>query len=41
MSEGRLIGHIVMGLEMINPKIAAIVDFGCWNVLFIREINNG
>ena len=26
-NEGRLIGHIVMGVEMVNAKIAAIPDF--------------
>jgi 3'-5' exoribonuclease len=36
--EGRLIGHIVMGVEMINKKIAAIDDFPSQLALELRHI---
>jgi len=36
--EGRLIGHIVMGVEMINKKIAAITDFPPQLALELRHI---
>ncbi len=36
--EGRLIGHIVMGVEMINKKIAAIDDFPPQLALELRHI---
>ena len=36
--EGRLIGHIVMGVEMINKKIAAINDFPMQSALELRHI---
>jgi len=36
--EGRLIGHIVMGVEMIDKKIAAIPDFPPQLALEIRHI---
>lgn len=36
--EGRLIGHIVMGVEMINKKIAAIDDFPSHLALELRHI---
>ena len=36
--EGRLIGHIVMGVEMINKKIAAIDDFPLQIALKLRHI---
>jgi 3'-5' exoribonuclease len=36
--EGRLIGHIVMGVEMINKKIAAIDDFPSQLTLELRHI---
>jgi 3'-5' exoribonuclease len=36
--EGRLIGHIVMGVEMINKKIAAIDDFPVQAALELRHI---
>lgn len=36
--EGRLIGHIVMGVEMINKKIAVIPDFPAQSALELRHI---
>ncbi len=36
--EGRLIGHIVMGVEMINKKIAVIPDFPVQLALELRHI---
>ncbi len=36
--EGRLIGHIVMGVEMINKKIAAIPDFPVQLALELRHV---
>jgi 3'-5' exoribonuclease len=36
--EGRLIGHIVMGVEMINQKLAAIPDFPPQLALKLRHI---
>ena len=36
--EGRLIGHIVMGVEMINKKIAAIDGFPQQSALELRHI---
>ena len=36
--EGRLIGHIVMGVEMINKKIATIDDFPPQLALELRHI---
>jgi len=36
--EGRLIGHIVMGVEMINKKIAALPDFPVQLALELRHI---
>ncbi|MDI6742904.1 MAG: HD domain-containing protein [Smithella sp.] len=36
--EGRLIGHIVMGVEMINKKIAAMDDFPQQLALELRHI---
>jgi len=36
--EGRLIGHIVMGVEMINQKIAAIENFPQQLALELRHI---
>ncbi|PKN52814.1 MAG: HD family phosphohydrolase [Deltaproteobacteria bacterium HGW-Deltaproteobacteria-13] len=36
--EGRLIGHIVMGVEMINKKIAVIPDFPGQLALELRHI---
>ncbi len=36
--EGRLIGHIVMGVEMINKKMAAIDDFPSHLALELRHI---
>lgn len=36
--EGRLIGHIVMGVEMINKKIAGIPDFPQQSALELRHI---
>ena len=36
--EGRLIGHIVMGVEMINKKIAAIPDFPAQLALELRHL---
>ena len=36
--EGRLIGHIVMGVEMINKKIADIPDFPVQLALELRHI---
>ena len=36
--EGRLIGHIVMGVEMINKKIAAMNDFPQQLALELRHI---
>jgi 3'-5' exoribonuclease len=36
--EGRLIGHIVMGVEMINKKIAAIDDFPPQLALELRHV---
>jgi 3'-5' exoribonuclease len=36
--EGRLIGHIVMGVEMINKKIEAIPDFPAPLALKMRHI---
>lgn len=37
-NEGRLIGHIVMGVEMINKKIASITDFPPPLALELRHI---
>lgn len=36
--EGRLIGHIVMGVEMIDKKIAAIPDFPAQLALELRHL---
>jgi len=36
--EGRLIGHIVMGVEMVNAKIAAIDDFPVQLAMELRHI---
>ena len=36
--EGRLIGHIVMGVEMIDKKIEAIPDFPPQLALELRHI---
>jgi 3'-5' exoribonuclease len=36
--EGRLIGHIVMGVEMINKKIAALPDFPVQLALELRHV---
>ena len=36
--EGRLIGHIVMGVEMINKNIAVIPDFPVQLALELRHI---
>ena len=36
--EGRLIGHIVMGVEMINKKIASIPDFPLQLALELRHV---
>jgi 3'-5' exoribonuclease len=36
--EGRLIGHIVMGVEMINKKIADIPDFPVQLALELRHV---
>ncbi len=36
--EGRLIGHIVMGVEMINKKIAALPDFPAQLALELRHV---
>ena len=36
--EGRLIGHIVMGVEMINKKIATLPDFPVQLVLELRHV---
>ena len=36
--EGRLIGHIVMGVEMIDKKIAAMADFPPQSALELRHI---
>ena len=37
-NEGRLIGHIVMGVEMIDAKIAAIPDFPSQLAMELRHI---
>lgn len=36
--EGRLVGHIVMGVEMINKKIAGMPDFPQQSALELRHI---
>jgi 3'-5' exoribonuclease len=36
--EGRLVGHIVMGVEMINEKISAMPDFPQQTALMLRHI---
>ena len=36
--EGRMIGHLVMGVEMINKKIEAIPDFPLQTALELRHI---
>ena len=36
--EGRMIGHLVMGVEMINKKIEAILDFPPQMALELRHI---
>ncbi len=36
--EGRMIGHLVMGVEMINKKIASIPDFPAQTALALRHI---
>ena len=36
--EGRMIGHLVMGVEMINKKIEAIPDFPSQLALELRHI---